>query len=291
MIKFDQEFLKKLEYLRILSKLLVRGRIRGERRTKKTGSGVEFADYRNYTPGDDFRYIDWNIYARLSKVLLRLYEEEEDLFIYILLDSSASMGMGEPSKLDYGIQIAAALSYIGIANLDRVGIESFSDSEYSGIEPARGRGHIFRIFRFLEKISSHGLTNINNAIKSFVTRNKRRGVCIFLTDLYDTETWRDGLSLLRYSHFETFLFHLIDTREFSPPVLGDVRIVDCETDEPMDVTISHGLLDAYREMLELHLKNVEDFSLKNEIVYFCPPIQMPFDELILNVLRKGGIIK
>src|SRR6266850_961836 len=150
---FDDEFLKKLEYLNIISKRLFAGQLRAERRTRKRGAGLEFADYRSYVAGDDFRHLDWKAYLRLNRLILRLFEEEEDLPIYIFVDSSQSMNYGNPLKLDYARRIAAALCYVGLANLDRVHIVSFAGSVGTELPSQRGKGQIFKVFRFLADVA------------------------------------------------------------------------------------------------------------------------------------------
>ena len=183
---FDDEFLKKLEYLYIVSKKVFAGRIRAERRTRKVGAGIEFADHRKYSAGDDFRYIDWNIYGRLDRLLLRLFEEQEDLHIYILLDASVSMRIGDPVKLDYASKIAAALCYIGLANLDRVSIVPFSAQLHREQLPsARGKARIFKVFDFLSGIEPVGQTSLEASLKTFVAQTKRRGMAVVISDFYD----------------------------------------------------------------------------------------------------------
>src|SRR5499427_2425047 len=156
---FDDEFLKKLEYLNIISKRLFAGALKAERRTRKRGTGLEFADYRAYVPGDDFRHLDWKAYLRLNRLILKLFEEEEDLPIYFFVDSSRSMNYGRPSKLDYARRVAAALCYIGLANLDRVNLIAYADKVRSELPPQRGKGRIFKVFRFLSDVTPSGETN------------------------------------------------------------------------------------------------------------------------------------
>ena len=153
---FDSEFLKKLEYLYIVSKKIFAGRIKAERRSTRRGVSVEFADYRNYTAGDDFRYIDWNAFARLDELLLKLYEEREDLHIYFLVDASQSMTYGEPQKLLYAKRVAAALAYISLSNLDRVSITAFTDQDLNRLPTERGKGKIFTLLDFLDRIDGTG---------------------------------------------------------------------------------------------------------------------------------------
>ena len=168
---FDEKFLKKIEYLRIVSRKVFSGRTRAERRTRKVGSGIEFADYRDYAPGDDLRYVDWNIYSRMDKLVLRLFEEEEDLHIYFLLDASRSMALRRPSKLRYAMQVVAALCYVGLANLDRVSIVTFAGGLKDRLPPARGKGRIFKVFEFLRGVEPAGETDLTASVKAFVHQN------------------------------------------------------------------------------------------------------------------------
>ena len=162
---FDDEFQRKLEYLALVSRRVFSGRLRAERRTKKSGSGVEFADHRDYQPGDDFRTLDWNVYQRFEKLLVRLYEEEEDLAIYFILDTSASMAFGDGRKLQYGREVAAALAYVGLANLDQVSIVTTSDRVMGRMPETRSKARIFKAFRFLREAKAEGTTDLGDAMK------------------------------------------------------------------------------------------------------------------------------
>src|SRR5689334_22667286 len=192
--QFDESFLKKLEYLYVVSRKVFSGRMRAERRTRKTGSGVEFADHRNYTVGDDLRYLDWSVYGRLDKLLLRLFEEEEDLHIYLLVDASASMRSN--GKLDYAMSVAAALAYVGLAKLDRVSIVPFGGGERDRMPPSRGKGNIFKVFQFLQALNPQGRTELSHSLEGFVHSTKRRGIAIVISDFYDPAGYQEGLNLL-----------------------------------------------------------------------------------------------
>src|SRR5213592_2064891 len=182
---FDDEFLKKLEYLTIVSKRVFAGHFRAERRAKRRGTGVEFVDYRAYVAGDDFRHLDWKAYLRLNRLILRLFEEEEDLPIYFFVDASQSMAYGAPSKLDYSRRVAAALCYIGLANLDRVNVISFANGIKSEMPPQRGKGRIFKIFRFLMEVTAGGETNARASFKMYCTETRRRGLAVVISDMFD----------------------------------------------------------------------------------------------------------
>ena len=215
-----------MDVLAIVSRRIYNGKMRAERRSKKTGAGIEFADHREYVPGDDFRYLDWNVYQRTGKLLLRLFEEEEDLSVYILVDASRSMGMGSPPKLDYAKQIAAGLAYVALANLDRVSVLTFDEGMSARLAPTRGKNRIFSVFRFLRDVTASGQTATKDALRTFAAQNKRRGVAILISDLYDPAGFEEAINQLRYAKFEPFVLQLVDPEEASPPLHGDVRLVD-----------------------------------------------------------------
>ncbi len=189
---FDDEFQRKLDYLALVSRKVFAGRMRAERRTKKSGSGIEFADHRDYQPGDDFRYLDWNVYQKFGRLLLRLYEEEEDLSVYLIIDASGSMAFGDGEKLKYAKKVCAALAYVGLANLDRVGIVSTSDKVMDRMPETRGKGRIFKVFRFLRELEPAGVTDLGDALKTFVAQHKRRGLAVLITRSLRPEGLREG---------------------------------------------------------------------------------------------------
>ena len=243
---FDSEFLKKLEYLYIVSKKIFAGRIKAERRSTRCGVSVEFADYRNYTAGDDFRYIDWNAFARFDELLLKLYEEREDLHIYFLVDASQSMAGGEPQKLLYAKRVAAALAYISLSNLDRVNITAFTDRDLNRLPTERGKGKIFLVLDFLDRIDGTGETYLENAFRNFVHTTKRRGLIVLISDLFDPRGFANGLNVLQFQKHDLFVVHIIDEREANPNLRGDYYLVDVETEQLRPVTSMKATSNATR---------------------------------------------
>ena len=287
---FDDEFQRKLEYLAIVSRRVFAGRMRAERRTKKTGSGIEFADHRDYVAGDDFRYLDWNIYQRLGRLLLRLFEEEEDLSIYLIVDTSSSMGFGRSKKIVFAKKMAAALAYIGLANLDRVAIVTTTDKVLDRMPPTRGKQRIFKVFQFLREAKADGTTDLGSALRLFVSQHKRRGLAVLISDLYDPAGFEHGINVLRYNKFEPFVLHLIDRADAAPPLRGDVRIYDCETGEEREVTVTSRVLQKYKEAYETYLTDIQTFCASKQVPYVPADINTPFDDMVLRVLRRGGIV-
>ncbi len=288
---FDDEFQRKLDYLAMVSKRVFSGAMRAERRTKKVGSGVEFADHRDYAPGDDLRYLDWHAYSRFQRLLVRLYEEEEDLSIYFILDSSSSMGFGDGEKLRQAKRIAAALAYVGLANLDRVTIVSATD-EISGRMPeTRGKARIFRIFRFLNAVQAEGHTDLEDSLKTFAAQHKRKGLAVLLSDLYDQKGFEKGINVLRYNKFEPFVLHITDPADRAPALRGDVRVYDCETGDEREVTVTNQVLQRYAKAYDAYLAEVKRFCTKKQVAYYEANVEVPFDELILRVFRRGGFLR
>jgi uncharacterized protein (DUF58 family) len=294
---FDDDFQRRLDYLAIVSKKVFAGRMRAERRTKKSGSGVEFADHRDYQPGDDFRYLDWNVYQRFERLLLRLYEEEEDLAVYLIVDASDSMafgggaGGGAGTKLRYAKKVCAALAYVALANLDRVSIVSTSDQVMDRMPETRGKARIFRVFRFLRELTPEGATDLEAAMKTFVAQNKRRGLAVLISDLYDPKGFERGINVLRYNKFDPFVVHVVDPKEARPRLNGDVLLYDCETGEEREVTVTAKVLRRFEEAHAAYLAEVERFAATHQVPYIAANVDIPFDDLILRVFRRGGFLR
>jgi hypothetical protein len=288
---FDDDFQRKLEYLAIVSRRVFSGRMRAERRTKKTGSGVEFADHREYQPGDDFRYLDWNVYQRFDRLLLRLFEEEEDLAIYLIVDASGSMSFGDGEKLRYAKRICAALAYVGLANLDRVSIVTTSDRVMERMPQTRGKARIFKVFRFLREIEPAGTTDLEDALKTFVAQHKRRGLAVLISDLYDPAGFERGINVLRYNKFDPFVVHVVDPQEEKPKLFGDVLLYDCETGDEREVTVTPKVLSRFREEYEKYIHTIDRFCATRQVPYVRADVTVPFDELILRVFRRGGFLR
>lgn len=288
---FDDEFQRKLEYLAMVSRRVFTGAMKAERRTKKTGSGLEFADYRDYAPGDDYRYIDWRAYHRFDRLLLRLFEEEEDLSIYFILDNSASMSFGSGNKLRYAKQLTAALAYVGLANLDRVAIVTANDEISARMEPTRNKKRIFRVFQFLSRVEADGTTDLGSALRTFAAQHKRRGLAVLISDLYDPAGFEQGINMLRYNKFEPFVLHVSDPLDAVPDLRGDLVLYDCETGEEREVTVTKRVLERHAEAYRSYLQKAERFCVSRQVSYFRADINVPFDELILRVFRKGGFLR
>ncbi|MCW8138025.1 MAG: DUF58 domain-containing protein [Planctomycetota bacterium] len=296
---FDPGFLRRLERLAVVARRTLRGAGLGERRSKRQGGAVEFADYRGYSPGDDTRRIDWYAYARLETLLLKLYVEEQDLALHVLVDQSASMGTGadpatgRPSKLDYARHVAAALAYVGLSAGDRVTVRAFRGGELSPqLGPLRGRDAFLRLLRFLgDDREAAGRTSLGDAARTFVARRPTTGVVIVVTDLLDPQGHEEPLRRLRGAGHEPFVLHVVSPDEAEPEVGVDVDLEDAETGEVLSVAMDQAAVRAYREAHARFLAEVAAFCRRAELGYALARTDVPFEELVLGVLRRGALVR
>jgi uncharacterized protein (DUF58 family) len=288
---FDADFLKKLEYLSLVSRRVFRGQFLAQRRTMQVGGGLEFADHRDYTPGEDFRYVDWNVYARHDALLLKRFQEEEDLHVYLLLDCSESMAGGTPVKFDFARQVTAALGYIALADLDRVAVTAFAGDLVDDFPLARGKGRTLPLLRFLEGLTTRlGPTDLARAATSFVHRGQRRGLVIVVSDLYDPAGFERGLDILRHRRYETHVVQPYDRGEAEPRLLGDLELCDVEGSAVERVTVTEKNLRRYRELYAGFLESVQAYCRNHGLGYTRAATEVPFDELILRMLRAAGAV-
>jgi len=288
---FDDALLKKLEYLHIVARKLLVGRNRAERRSRRVGAGIEFADHRDYAPGDDFRHVDWNVLGRTDRLLLRLFEQEEDLAVHLLLDVSDSMLLGSPSKLRYAMQVTAALAYVGLAGLDRVGLATFADKLRERLPPARGKARIFKIFEFLRATRTGGTTDLAGAARVFVHQNRRRGIAFLISDFYDDNGSEAAIDLLRHNRFEPLVIQIYEHAEAHPRLSGDVQLVDCETGQTQDVTLSPRVLQQYQRRHGAFCRQLEDFCRAKHVPFFRADTRLPLDDLVLTIFRRRGLLR
>jgi uncharacterized protein (DUF58 family) len=288
---FDSDFLKKLEYLSLVSRRVFRGQLLAQRRTMQLGGGIEFADHREYTPGDDFRYLDWNVFARHDELLLKRFQEEEDLHVYILLDSSRSMAYGDPVKFDYARQVAAALAYIALADLDRVAVVAFAGDIVADFPLTRGKSRILSLLKFLEGLEPQGsMTDLGQVVRKFVHRGQRRGLAVVISDLFDPNGFEGGMDLLRHHRYEPHIVQIFDRREAEPQVKGDVELVDVETGAIQKVTITERNLRQYRKIFADFIESVGRYCNTYGIGGTRSATDIPFDELLLRMMRAAGAV-
>ena len=300
-LRFENDFLKKLEYLHVVSKRALAGQNRADRLSPKRGRGLEFADHRPYAPGDDYRHIDWKAYKRLNRLLLRLFDEERDLSIYLMLDVSRSMA--EPAKFDMARRIAAALCYIGLVHLDRLTIVPFGRGLGHESSPGRGKGRIFRVFEALEQLEASGPTDLRESCKVFASRPRQLGLVVMISDFLDSrhsspgeylraeaEGYQAGLKILRTLGHDVFAVHVTSERDRDPGVFGTVRFVDVETGEVREVEVTPRLATAYVQASKAHGEALEHFCGRYDIGYVRAEAERPFEEVILRTFRQGRFL-
>ncbi len=287
----DPTFLHKLEQLELVSRKIFVGRMKGERKSKRRGSSVEFAEHRNYAFGDDLRHIDWNVYGRLDKLFLKLFHEEEDLHVYTLLDTSESMDFGTPTKLRYGKQVAAALAFIGLVNHDRVLMDTFSAQLSQGLHGIRGRSQMWRIIQYLERLQPDGSSNLTAAAREFAIRHSGKGVVVVISDFLDKKGYQEALRYLLARNMDIYVVHVLSQEEVNPELVGDLRLVDAEDGEAAEITISAPLLKRYKNTLNAFVGGLKEWCTNRGITYIFTTNQNPFDKLILNYLRERGLVK
>ena len=224
----DPEFVGKLEQLELVSRRIFVGRMKGERKSKRRGTSVEFADHRNYSVGDDLRHLDWNVFGRLDKLFLKLFLEEEDLHVSILLDTSLSMDFGTPTKLQYGKQVAAALAFVGLINHDRVRIDTLGSGFAEGLAGLRGRSQMWRVIQYLDRLEASGGSDLAAAAKSFAIKNSGKGVVILISDFLDKNGYEAAFRYLLARQFDIYVIHILSEEETNPELQGDLRLVDAE---------------------------------------------------------------
>lgn len=295
---FDAQFLKKLEMLTLVAKQLFRGDSRGERRSTAHGASVEFSDFRPYVQGDDFRRIDWNAYAKFETLMLRLFVEEQELGVHILLDCSRSMDYGDPKKFDYARRLAAAIAYMALANTDRVSFTPLSvvqnDEDLllgATSAPLRGKAGIVRLMDMLSTMKPAGKTDLNAALGRFALRVQRAGLVVVVSDLLSETGFEDGMKRLRYGKHDVTIVHTLAPQELTPELLGDVRLVDMETDVGVDVTANRATMQAYARRLAAFLQEIQSFAHQSGCSYVLGNTGTSFEDLVLRQFRTLGLAR
>jgi uncharacterized protein (DUF58 family) len=307
------ELLARLEKMELVSRKVFRGRMKGERRSPRKGQSVEFADFRNYVPGDDLRFVDWNTYARLEKLFLKMFLEEEDLHFYALIDASSSMDFGNPTKLRFAVQLAAALGFIGLVRGDRVKIETIGQSARETAPAFRGRRSLWRMLEHLEQIAKKGtsliLADLANSpspagrksvmspfslaegVKSFCLRNSGKGIVVLISDLMDKGGYESALRYLASRQMDVYVIHVLSPEEFEPDVQGDLRLVDCEDGDVAEVTITVPLMKRYKQTLAAFVDSARDFCSRRGMMYLLARSETSIEELLTGYLATRGLVR
>ena len=287
---FDEAFLRRLEQLELASRRLTAGRMKGERRSPRRGQSVEFADYRNYAPGDDLRQLDWNAYARLEKLFVKLFVEEEDVTVHILVDASRSMVYGEPNKLDAARRAAAALGYLGLASMDRVSVAFLGDGRASLMRPMRGKRRASELFAFLSEPRPERLTGLASAARAYAARMRGAGPLVLVSDLMDPG-YLDALRDLAGSRSQLSVLHLLAPQELDPEVPPDARLVDNETGQAVEVSGDDDLVERYRARLAEWQAEIASFVARRGGAYVQVRSDIDLADLLFDVLRRRRVVE
>jgi len=288
----EPEFLRKLERLNLVARKVYQGRLHGERRSAKRGHSVEFADYREYAPGDDPRYVDWKAYGRLDKLFVKLFREDQDLSVHLLIDTSASMGFGESiTKRQYAQRVAAALGFVGLREFDRMTVSAFADGLKERMPALRGEINVPRFLQFLDGISdSPGPSGFGKALRAYAERESSSGLAVVISDFLDP-TYSVGIKALLARRYQVVLIHVLDAEEVEPTVTGDVRLIDSENGDGFEVTVSEPTLIEYRKAFNAFCADITNLSRRFDIDYVRITTDIPFEDVVLKYLTKGGLLR
>ena len=285
------EFMAQLERLELVSRKIFRGRLKGERRSTRKGQSVEFADFRSYVPGDDLRFIDWNTYARLDRLFLKMFFEEEDLHFYTLIDASSSMTFGTPTKLRYAQQLAAALGFIGLVRSDRVRIETIGQPAGQPGPVFRGRASAWRMMNYLDNIEPGQTTPLAQGIKNFCVRNTGKGIVVLLSDLMDKQGYADGLRYLLSRQMDVYVIQILSAEELDPPIVGDLKLIDSEDQDVAEISASPALIKRYKQTLAAFVDGARDYCNRRGMNYLLASNQLPAEQLVTSYLRRRGLVR
>lgn len=282
--------LARLQRMELVSRKVFRGRMKGERKSKRRGQSVEFHDFRNYVPGDDLRLIDWNLYARLDQLFLKLFQEEEDLHFYALIDGSESMNFGTPTKLHVAKQLAAALGYVGMCRADRVSVQALGPlSRHAPI--LRGRASLYKMLNYLDSVDSGHNVSLFDGVKDFSLRNTGTGVAVLISDLMDKQGYESALRMLIGRRMDVFVMHVLSPEELDPPIRGDRRLIDVEDGDSAEITLNNYALQKYQETVSSFIGSIKTFCAKRSIAYLPVQTDTPVETIVTKYLRERGVVR
>ncbi len=287
---FERDFLNKLESMGFLLKKAMTGRYSGQHRSPRKGQSVEFADYRPYSSGDDWRQVDWNAYARLDRLFIKLFMEEQDLCVHLLVDTSGSMEWGEGAKLKMARELAGALGYLALVNMEQVGAAALSDNMSGFLPLQRGKAGITRLWSYLGQLHPGGATDLNLALRKTGRFIRRPGITVLLSDLMSPAGYQEGLKYLQHLGQQVVVLHIMSAAEKSPELLGNYRLVDCENQEFREVSITPMLLEAYRKQVEGFVEGITGFCGSREITYLSVAAEDKLEDILLHSLRSIGVL-
>lgn len=292
---FDEITRRKLEQVMLWSSRARAGAMKGERRSTKRGTSIEFADYRNYTRGDDLRRLDWNVFARLQRPYIKLLEDEEDLAVHIILDTSASMDWPQNdvdhNKFAFARRLAAGIAYTSLTSNDRMTLTASSTTSTDVFGPARGQGRGVAMLKFAEHLQAGGITDLNPVLSNYALRNRRPGLCFVISDLFSPSGYIEGLNALLNRGYEVALIHVLSPDEITPPLAGDLRLIDAETGIAQEVTIDGAMRELYTQRLAAWRAEIRAECLRRGVHYLMIETSGTWEKVILQDMRRLGILK
>ena len=287
----SREFLSRLDALDVLSRKIFQGKMQGERRSKRRGQSVEFADHRPYVVGDDLRFVDWNTYARLEQLFLKLFLEEQDLTVHVLMDASASVGQGEPPKEQALKKLTAALSYVALVNNNRLTLSSFADGLVDQMANLRGRVHVQRLADFLLAREPEGVTDFDKACRQLEATRIASGVMIVLSDFLFKEGYEAALRRLASPRYDLYVIQMLSPQELQPDLTGDLKLLDIEDGDTAEVTISAALLKFYKRNLAAYCEEIKRFCERRGATYVLASSAQSVEALVLTYMRRRGLLR
>lgn len=277
---FDESFYNRLSALRLLVKRRFHGQT-GLQTTARAGTSLEFAKYREYHPGDDFRYVDWNLYGRLDRLFVKVFHREEDIPIYLLVDTSRSMAIGD--KLGYATKLAGAIAYLGLREMNRVGVFPFSRELTRGVPPRASPTHVHQIFRVLADLQASGQTALNAALEEFSKLPLPPGLVILLSDMLDPQGYEQGLLSLLFKRCEVVLIQVLASTDLAPLIRLDARLSDSE--EAQEFSVSASAVAQYRENLGRYQRTLAAFCQEHRVRYMMLSTAQPLERALFEDLR------
>jgi uncharacterized protein (DUF58 family) len=290
---FDAAFLNVLESMTLAGRRVPAGRSMGQWRSRSTGSSIEFSDYRTYAPGDDFRRIDWNAYARLERLFLRLYRAEENLALAIMLDTSASMAWGSPSKAKLAARLAGALSFIALRSDDRVELAACrAGSVADRILSLTGQAAVWPLWNYLERLTCTGTTDLDSSLAAYAAQLRGAGLAVVISDLLSPAGYQRGIDALLAHRQDVVLVHVLAPDELDPPadLMGEWWLLDSEDTESIDATITPSVVRAYRDVLATYTREVADFCRRRGVTYLLLRSDARLEDVLLRTLRHAGVL-
>jgi uncharacterized protein (DUF58 family) len=282
--------LRRLERLGLVSHKRVVNQVKGERRSMQRGSSMNFVDYRQYVPGDDVSQIDWNVYGRLDNLVVKLFEDEQNVTVHLLVDNSRSMDWGEPNKLQLALQLAGGLGYVGLCNFDRVQCATFSDTVGASFGPARSQREAHNLFAYLSEVKAAGQTDFEASLKAYALQNRRPGLAIVVSDLLSHSSFERGVKYLLERRYEVALIHVLAPAEVQPAIGGDMKLIDRETGRFVDVTLNQRALNLYRERYLGWTGAIESFCARHRVLYERIESSEPLEKVLFQTFRRKGLV-